>query len=1331
MNRPSQNQYAMRPLEYGRDGRGDQDEHDDPNSSRGRRPQHVSPSSRRQLSHSVSPVKSRRLYNPQDNSYESRASSHRRLNSAPLSPAPPRPSLLTRSPVRSRNSYATEVGSSSPRRSDDRQSLPRPPLTRSLSSDSSSHDRRGYLAPSMMSKSLRHVDDNARSNNLQSSRNLMAGSSRNLQSSRDLMAGSSRNLVEGSSRNLQSSRNLMAGSSRNVMGASRSERFILDKNDASQRSFRPGLISSPSFTPQKEKNSPEFDDGDGEDDEEHVKTEHERLVEALGRGDFHLPGNTYKEDWLQYFANNHPLLAPFCQNPAHPISKCMRFVGLVGSVLIGLAITNVVWLFFEYNKEEEVFASVSAGGVQVDNETKVNIIGDEDSVAAKIADETTGQEVTTALIVLMTAGGAVHAIYDNLIWYATSCACSRRWEWMKEYKNAGTVTAILSVVLVTIGSGIMVFLRVGLENDAEKGNSTDVNGINQNTVETDVNELTDSSNYLFLMGYGIEMAVAWFVYFPIIESIMFSGVLGCFGVIPCLSGRPYEVKQEEIDRAKERGEYDEETGTIIKPDSEKNMGKSTRSMSRRSGSSQNGSVVGGSSRSLWSRASSRNVLQQDSSNRSLSVSPKKACSGDMDDLERGQSRRSLFGVRGKMAQSMPAMLYTDTPSDSDSDEEFSVQSSQRDLEQAPTSPSKSGGRAFRNWLKNELQDEELPTKDEQLDSCQQEGTQRADLLRRQSSVPATSGTLQASPMKPKRIFSKQSSMPQLNHVQLLDSPIKAQDQELLPVEETTTEEINCISGSPEMSSEAPTRHFPNHTSIETLSGSPNNILRRPPPRTLPVSSQGSNDGVRRVSPTRTSSEDSQRFGSPGNVLRRAPPRTPSEGSQMSIDGPRRIPPARTFSEGSQRYPGPLDRRPPSRTLSDSSHKPISMFGPVPTNTQQRLVQPLNAQTTPPTTPGQQRSFVTPVTTPGQQRSFVTPTAGRGSLRIPTDGFTQSAIESASSPRQRPMMGRGSIPTQASGRGWAVSPGRGRGRGRGRGPGPGRSIPRNQMGPPGRGAPPTSSSGSTPQDSGTSLLPGASSAVTPGRGPPHAPFSSGADDFAAVPPSPRHQSLGSASGRGPFNAPLPSPVKTPVGGRGSTSPPKNRSPSGRGPPPPRMSPEGRSRLNGQQFGASGRQNQLSMTRGPLPGRCRSGQGGRGRRPVSPNARGHGRGPLAPIQADQQQSSNQQVDDQCIIENSTPLPSPVKTPGRGPTSPPKNRSPSGRGQPPPRMNGRGSPYSGRGRSRGAPPGRGRNGQGGRGRGLVPPNVNNRARGPIPPATKNSNIRNDASDSSKLSC
>jgi hypothetical protein len=87
-------------------------------------------------------------------------------------------------------------------------------------------------------------------------------------------------------------------------------------------------------------------------------------------------------------------------------------------------------------------------------------------------------------------------------------------------------------------------------------NDTDVWNTNYNislfNTTTEVTLLHEDANvYEFLLSYAIELTLALFVFYPLLETILFTGFLGCCGLLPVLGGRPYEVRQA-IEKEKKR-----------------------------------------------------------------------------------------------------------------------------------------------------------------------------------------------------------------------------------------------------------------------------------------------------------------------------------------------------------------------------------------------------------------------------------------------------------------------------------------------------------------------------------------------------------------------------------------------------------------------------------------------------------------------------------------------------------------------------------------------------------------------------------------------------------
>ena len=89
-------------------------------------------------------------------------------------------------------------------------------------------------------------------------------------------------------------------------------------------------------------------------------SERDKLVQLLALQSYHLPGNSWLQDWSQFMANNHPVFGICCHNKLHPIKSFTRIVALIGTITFGLAITNLFYVFFLWNPEyDRVLASIA------------------------------------------------------------------------------------------------------------------------------------------------------------------------------------------------------------------------------------------------------------------------------------------------------------------------------------------------------------------------------------------------------------------------------------------------------------------------------------------------------------------------------------------------------------------------------------------------------------------------------------------------------------------------------------------------------------------------------------------------------------------------------------------------------------------------------------------------------------------------------------------------------------------------------------------------------------------------------------------------------------
>jgi len=268
-----------------------------------------------------------------------------------------------------------------------------------------------------------------------------------------------------------------------------------------------------------------------------------RIVPKLASRAYHLPGYNLRRDWTQYLLNNHPLLGICCHHRLHPLKMRQRLIVLLGSFSFGVAITNVIFLWFlgtGRDDEREVFA--------VD-------------LSARESDSRS-YSVTSGLLALLTVGSGSHAVFDRFVWTLSACGCCRaggRFErscFRGCCKSLAFYLAVFVVTLVVALATCVVIIRASVEEG-----QTNVPFIqNENGTKMTLEEMLDFDeifdefevqDYSFIRGYALEFVVSLFVYYPLVETVLFSGVLGC-GRIPFLGGRPYAMKQEAQKRSDAR-----------------------------------------------------------------------------------------------------------------------------------------------------------------------------------------------------------------------------------------------------------------------------------------------------------------------------------------------------------------------------------------------------------------------------------------------------------------------------------------------------------------------------------------------------------------------------------------------------------------------------------------------------------------------------------------------------------------------------------------------------------------------------------------------------------
>jgi hypothetical protein len=124
------------------------------------------------------------------------------------------------------------------------------------------------------------------------------------------------------------------------------------------------------------------------------------------------------------------------------------------------------------------------------------------------------------------------------------------------------VSVIVVVALATLAVTIRQALDDSLSSSSSDGSSNTTlfdtihnihvykttNNSTGNTTTNSTNgeitlyaQITDTTNnWEFLVAYGIELTLNYFIYYPVVAVLLFSGIIGC-GRTKLCGGRPYEI----------------------------------------------------------------------------------------------------------------------------------------------------------------------------------------------------------------------------------------------------------------------------------------------------------------------------------------------------------------------------------------------------------------------------------------------------------------------------------------------------------------------------------------------------------------------------------------------------------------------------------------------------------------------------------------------------------------------------------------------------------------------------------------------------------------------
>ena len=311
----------------------------------------------------------------------------------------------------------------------------------------------------------------------------------------------------------------------------------------------------------KRNNSTQHDDGSNLSDFEsglpqlspEEKAYRDAVIPPLLMRSYHLPGNNWTQDWVQYMINNHPLLGIFCHHKYHPVTRTVRIFSLIGSILFGLALTNIIYLAF-------VFSDTDYDKTYVELPTNMtSSLTGQATVDALLGNEVKALSVTNGNIALWTIGAFLHGTYDNVVWALAACTCcasandtaapTTTEQRMNRYRGTGTLLVMFSVIVVTALATFAVALRNALDSGDVAAEQVEHYGIGDENVN--LWQVNGANDLEFLLAFLVELVLSLFVYYPVCGTILFSGILSC-GKYPTTGGRPYEL-QEEV-AAKTSGE---------------------------------------------------------------------------------------------------------------------------------------------------------------------------------------------------------------------------------------------------------------------------------------------------------------------------------------------------------------------------------------------------------------------------------------------------------------------------------------------------------------------------------------------------------------------------------------------------------------------------------------------------------------------------------------------------------------------------------------------------------------------------------------------------------
>lgn len=263
------------------------------------------------------------------------------------------------------------------------------------------------------------------------------------------------------------------------------------------------------------------DDGNQTPLEREAEAQRRRFIRRLAARAYHFPGNSWFEDWLQYTKNTHLVFGIFFHHALHPVTGKERCIILLGSVAVGLLMSNLIYLWFveaEFGMHDTVLTLGPNGNVPI----------------------------SKLMITLWTLGSFVHTLFDLSIWHIKACTLCRLYgsHVSDRAVKFGRGTGVTIVLFTLAFAAYLVLLRASEDFKAEMDSTESGEDTDDSFFHSII--LGGGAKYFdFMLGYFVEFILAVFVYNPLILTVVFSGILGCDGRIPILGGRPREVAKEQ------------------------------------------------------------------------------------------------------------------------------------------------------------------------------------------------------------------------------------------------------------------------------------------------------------------------------------------------------------------------------------------------------------------------------------------------------------------------------------------------------------------------------------------------------------------------------------------------------------------------------------------------------------------------------------------------------------------------------------------------------------------------------------------------------------------